>query len=40
MPEHATPARHLWNHFEQWFAFDPRTEPTNGKAGRRSARRL
>ncbi|MDY3559189.1 transposase, partial [Gemmata sp. JC673] len=25
---------HLWNHFEQWFTFvfDPRVEPTNGKA--------
>jgi len=31
VPEYATLARHLWNHFEQWFAivFDPRIEPTN-----------
>ena len=34
MPEYATLAGHLWNHFEQWFAFvfDPRIEPTNWKA--------
>jgi transposase len=34
VPEHATLARHLRNHFEQWFAFvfDPRIEPTNWKA--------
>jgi transposase len=34
VPEYATLARHLWNHFEQWFAFvfDPRIEPTNWKA--------
>ena len=34
MPEYATLARHLWGHFEQWFAFvfDPRIEPTNWKA--------
>jgi len=33
-PEHATLARHLRNHVEQWFAFvfDPRIEPTNWKA--------
>ena len=31
VPEYATLARHLRNHFEQWFAFvfDPRIEPTN-----------
>ena len=34
VPEYATLAKHLRNHFEQWFAFvfDPRIEPTNGKA--------
>ena len=34
VPEHATLAKHLWNHLEQWFAFvfDPRIEPTNWKA--------
>ena len=34
VPEYATLARHLRSHFEQWFAFvfDPRIEPTNGKA--------
>jgi transposase len=34
VPEFATFAKHLWNHFEQWFAFvfDPRIEPTNWKA--------
>ena len=34
VPEHATLARHLWDHFEQWFAFvfDPRIEPANWKA--------
>ena len=34
VPEYATLARHLRNHFEQWFAFafDPRIEPTNWKA--------
>jgi transposase len=34
VPEYATLARHLWDHFEQWFAFvfDPRIEPTNWKA--------
>ena len=34
VPEYATLAKHLWNHFEQWFAFvfDPRIEPTNWKA--------
>src|SRR5262249_17045557 len=34
VPEYATLAGHLWNHFEQWFAFafDPRIEPTNWKA--------
>ena len=34
VPEYATPAKHVWNHFEPWFAFvsDPRIEPTNGKA--------
>ncbi|HVL14086.1 MAG TPA: IS66 family transposase [Gemmata sp.] len=34
VPEYATLARHLWNHFEQWFAFvfDPRIESTNWKA--------
>jgi transposase len=34
VPEHAALAKHLWNHFEQWFAFvfDPRIEPTNWKA--------
>ena len=34
VPEYATLAKHLWNHFEQWFAFvfDPRVEPTNWKA--------
>jgi transposase len=34
VPEHATLARHLRSHFEQWFAFafDPRIEPTNWKA--------
>jgi transposase len=34
VPEYTTFAKHLWNHFEQWFAFvfDPRIEPTNWKA--------
>ena len=34
VPEQATLARHLWNHFEQWFGFvaDPRIEPTNWAA--------
>ena len=34
VPEYATLARHLRNHFEQWFAFvfDPRIEPTNWRA--------
>ncbi|HVK07444.1 MAG TPA: IS66 family transposase [Gemmataceae bacterium] len=34
VPEYATLAKHLWNHFEQWFAFvfDPRIEPTNWRA--------
>ena len=34
VPEYATLAKHLWNHFEQWFTFvfDPRIEPTNWKA--------
>jgi transposase len=34
VPEYATLARHLRNHFEQWFAFvfDPRIEPTNRRA--------
>jgi len=34
VPEYATLAKHLRNHFEQWFAFvfDPRIEPTNWKA--------
>jgi len=34
VPEYATLAAHLWNHFEQWFAFvfDPRIEPTNWRA--------
>jgi transposase len=34
VPEYATLAKHLWNHFEQWFAFvfDPRVEPTNWRA--------
>ena len=34
VPGDATLAGHLWNHFEQWFAFafDPRIEPTNWKA--------
>jgi transposase len=34
VPEYVTLATHLWNHFEQWFAFvfDPRVEPTNWKA--------
>ena len=34
MPEYATLAKHLRNHFEQWFAFvfDPRIEPTNWQA--------
>jgi transposase len=34
VPEYETLASHLWNHFEQWFAFvfDPRIEPTNWKA--------
>ena len=34
VPEYAARARHLWNHFEPWFAFvfDPRIEPTNGRA--------
>src|SRR6185295_370922 len=34
VPAYATLARHLWTHFEQWFAFafDPRIEPTNWKA--------
>ena len=33
VPEHATRVRHLWNRFEQWFAFvfDSRIEPTNWK---------
>jgi transposase len=34
VPTYTTLANHLWNHFEQWFAFvfDPRIEPTNWKA--------
>ena len=34
VPEYATLARHLRDHFEQWFAFvfDPRVEPTNWMA--------
>jgi transposase len=34
VPEYVTLARHLWNHFEQWFAFvfDPRVEPANWRA--------
>ncbi len=34
VPEYVTLAKHLWNHFEQWFAFvfDPRIEPTNWRA--------
>ena len=34
VPEYTTFAKHLRNHFEQWFAFvfDPRIEPTNWKA--------
>jgi transposase len=34
VPEYVTLAKHLRNHFEQWFAFvfDPRIEPTNWKA--------
>ncbi|QEL17567.1 IS66 family transposase [Limnoglobus roseus] len=34
VPEYATLAKHLRNHFEQWFAFvfDPRIEPTNWQA--------
>lgn len=34
VPEHAALARHLWNHFAEWFAFlfDPRVEPTNWMA--------
>lgn len=34
VPEYVTLAKHLWNRFEQWFAFvfDPRIEPTNWKA--------
>src|SRR3954471_18215304 len=34
VPEYVTLARHLWGHFEQWFAFvfDPRVEPANWKA--------
>jgi transposase len=34
VPAYATLARHMWDHFEQWFAFvfDPRIEPTNWKA--------
>src|SRR5439155_25898723 len=34
VPEYVTLATHLWNHFEQWFAFvlDPRVEPANWKA--------
>ena len=34
VPEYATLAKHLRNHFEQWFAFafDPRIEPNNWKA--------
>jgi transposase len=34
VPEYVTLANHLWNHFEQWFAFvfDPRVEPANWKA--------
>jgi transposase len=34
VPEYATLAKHLWNHFEQWFGFvfDPRIEPTNWQA--------
>lgn len=34
VPEYAALARHLRNHFEQWFAFvsDPQIEPTNWKA--------
>jgi transposase len=32
--EYTTLARHLWDHFEQWFAFvfDPRIEPANWQA--------
>ena len=34
VPEYSTLAKHLRNHFEQWFAFvfDPRIEPTNWQA--------
>ena len=34
VPAYQTFADHLWNHFEQWFAFvfDPRIEPTNWQA--------
>ncbi|QEG26719.1 Transposase IS66 family protein [Gemmata obscuriglobus] len=34
VPAYVTLAKHLWNHFEQWFTFvfDPRVEPTNWKA--------
>jgi transposase len=34
VPGDAAMAKHLWNHFEPWFAFvfDPRIEPTNWKA--------
>jgi transposase len=34
VPEHATLARHLWDHFEQWFTFvfDTRVEPANWRA--------
>lgn len=34
VPGYATLARHLWNHFEQWFAFAfaPRIEPANWMA--------
>jgi transposase len=34
VPEYVTLAKHLRNHFEQWFAFvfDLRIEPTNRKA--------
>ena len=34
VPASATLSNHLWNHFEQWFAFvvEPEIEPTNWKA--------
>lgn len=34
LPEHDRLARHLWDHFEQWFMFlsDPTIEPTNWEA--------